>query len=102
MPPTPLSQDSTVVTELAVVEAIATNAPSPPLVSSTVLTELVVSEVLGALSAAENSHNTEDCISMRKIVERLIREGKLDQYIARPQQALSAEAPYWRDPLTDP
>ncbi|XP_021815595.1 uncharacterized protein LOC110758113 [Prunus avium] len=31
-----------------------------------------------------NSHNTEDCISLRKIVERLIREGKLDQYIARP------------------
>ncbi|XP_020414875.1 uncharacterized protein LOC109947891 [Prunus persica] len=30
-----------------------------------------------------NSHNTEDCISLRKIVERLIREGKLDQYIAR-------------------
>ncbi|XP_021817131.1 uncharacterized protein LOC110759386 [Prunus avium] len=35
----------------------------------------------------QNSHNTEDCISLRKIVERLIREGKLDQYIARPQQA---------------
>ncbi|XP_034219187.1 uncharacterized protein LOC117630595 [Prunus dulcis] len=30
-----------------------------------------------------NSHNTEDCISLRKIVERLIREGRLDQYIAR-------------------
>ncbi|XP_021833951.1 uncharacterized protein LOC110773736 [Prunus avium] len=35
----------------------------------------------------QNSHNTEDCISLRKIVERLIREGKLDQNIARPQQA---------------
>ncbi|XP_021805812.1 uncharacterized protein LOC110749919 [Prunus avium] len=35
----------------------------------------------------QNSHNTKDCISLRKIVERLIREGKLDQYIARPQQA---------------
>ncbi|XP_021823259.1 uncharacterized protein LOC110764568 [Prunus avium] len=35
----------------------------------------------------QNSHNTEDCMSLRKIVERLIREGKLDQYIARPQQA---------------
>ncbi|CAL2265483.1 unnamed protein product [Prunus armeniaca] len=34
-----------------------------------------------------NSHNTEDCISLRKIVKRLIREGKLDQYIARPPQA---------------
>ncbi|CAL8088579.1 unnamed protein product [Prunus armeniaca] len=34
-----------------------------------------------------NSHNTEDCISLRKIVERLIWDGKLDQYIARPQQA---------------
>ena len=34
-----------------------------------------------------NSHNTEDCISLRKIVERLIREGKLDQYIARPPTA---------------
>ncbi|CAL2257310.1 unnamed protein product [Prunus armeniaca] len=32
----------------------------------------------------QNSHNTEDCISLRKIVERLIWEGKLDQYIARP------------------
>ncbi|CAL2277091.1 unnamed protein product [Prunus armeniaca] len=27
----------------------------------------------------QNSHNTEDCISLRKIVERLIREGKLNQ-----------------------
>ncbi|BFG35159.1 hypothetical protein CerSpe_214330 [Prunus speciosa] len=26
----------------------------------------------------QNSHNIEDCISLRKIVERLIREGKLD------------------------
>ncbi|XP_020412104.1 uncharacterized protein LOC109947084 [Prunus persica] len=34
-----------------------------------------------------NSHNTEDCISLRKIVERLIREGKLDQYIARQPTA---------------
>ncbi|XP_034197315.1 uncharacterized protein LOC117612781 [Prunus dulcis] len=34
-----------------------------------------------------NSHNTEDCISLRKIVERLIREGRLDQYIARQPSA---------------
>ncbi|CAL8994500.1 unnamed protein product [Prunus brigantina] len=40
----------------------------------------------------QNSHNTEDCISLRKIVERLIREGKLDQYIARPQQAPAPNA----------
>ncbi|CAL8087377.1 unnamed protein product [Prunus armeniaca] len=41
MPPAPLSQDSTVVTELAVVEAIATDTPSSPPVSSTVLTGLI-------------------------------------------------------------
>ncbi|XP_034208225.1 uncharacterized protein LOC117621784 [Prunus dulcis] len=29
-----------------------------------------------------NSHNTEDCISLRKIVERLIREGRLDHVCA--------------------
>ncbi|CAL8168396.1 unnamed protein product [Prunus armeniaca] len=40
----------------------------------------------------QNSHNTEDCISLRKIIERLIREGKLDQYIARPQQAPAPNA----------
>ncbi|CAL9016409.1 unnamed protein product, partial [Prunus brigantina] len=40
----------------------------------------------------QNSHNTEDYISLRKIVERLIREGKLDQYIARPQQAPAPNA----------
>ncbi|CAL8112758.1 unnamed protein product [Prunus armeniaca] len=40
----------------------------------------------------QNSHNTEDCISLRKIVERLIQEGKLDQYIARPQQAPAPNA----------
>ncbi|CAL8174398.1 unnamed protein product [Prunus armeniaca] len=40
----------------------------------------------------QNSHNTEDCISLRKIIERLIREEKLDQYIARPQQAPAANA----------
>ncbi|CAL8168104.1 unnamed protein product [Prunus armeniaca] len=40
----------------------------------------------------QNSHNTEDCISLRKIVERLIREGKLDQYIARPPQAPAPNA----------
>ncbi|XP_016652617.1 PREDICTED: uncharacterized protein LOC107881981 [Prunus mume] len=40
----------------------------------------------------QNNHNTEDCISLRKIVERLIREGKLDQYIARPLQALAPNA----------
>ncbi|CAL2266628.1 unnamed protein product [Prunus armeniaca] len=34
-----------------------------------------------------NSQNTEECLSLRKIIERLIREGKLDQYIARPPQA---------------
>ncbi|XP_008229864.1 PREDICTED: uncharacterized protein LOC103329215 [Prunus mume] len=40
----------------------------------------------------QNIHNTEDCISLRKIVERLIRERKLDQYIARPQQAPAPNA----------
>ncbi|CAL2276709.1 unnamed protein product [Prunus armeniaca] len=40
----------------------------------------------------QNSHDTEDCISMRKIVELLVREGKLDQYIARPQQAPAPNA----------
>ncbi|CAL8174571.1 unnamed protein product [Prunus armeniaca] len=40
----------------------------------------------------QNSHNTEDCISLRKIVERLIREGKLDHYIARPPQAPAPNA----------
>ncbi|CAL8157340.1 unnamed protein product [Prunus armeniaca] len=40
----------------------------------------------------QNSHNTEDCISLRKIVERLIREGKLDQYLARPPQAPAPNA----------
>ncbi|CAL9026650.1 unnamed protein product, partial [Prunus brigantina] len=40
----------------------------------------------------QNSHNTEDCISLRKIVERLIREGKLDLYIAKPQQAPAPNA----------
>ncbi|CAL9024966.1 unnamed protein product [Prunus brigantina] len=40
----------------------------------------------------QNSHNTEDCISLRKIAECLIREGKLDQYIARPQQAPAPNA----------
>ncbi|CAL9019521.1 unnamed protein product, partial [Prunus brigantina] len=40
----------------------------------------------------QNSHNIEDCISLRKLVERLIREGKLDQYIARPQQAPAPNA----------
>ncbi|CAL2271001.1 unnamed protein product [Prunus armeniaca] len=40
----------------------------------------------------QNSHNTEDCISLRKIVERLIREGKLDQYLARPPQAFAPNA----------
>ncbi|CAL2227858.1 unnamed protein product [Prunus armeniaca] len=40
----------------------------------------------------QNSHNTEDCISLRKIVERLIREGKLDHYIARSPQASAPNA----------
>ncbi|CAL8163018.1 unnamed protein product [Prunus armeniaca] len=40
----------------------------------------------------QNSHNTEDCISLRKIVERLIREGKLDQYIAKPPLAPAPNA----------
>ncbi|XP_008245129.1 PREDICTED: uncharacterized protein LOC103343241 [Prunus mume] len=53
MPPAPLSPDSTVVTELAVVEAIATEAPSRPPVSSMVLIELVAAEVLGAPPATE-------------------------------------------------
>ncbi|CAL8153085.1 unnamed protein product [Prunus armeniaca] len=40
----------------------------------------------------QNSHNTEDCISLRKIVERLIRKRKLDHYIARPPQAPASNA----------
>ncbi|CAL8993179.1 unnamed protein product [Prunus brigantina] len=53
LPPASLSQDSTVVTGLAVVETAATDALSPPPVSSTALTELVVVDVLGAPSTAE-------------------------------------------------
>ncbi|CAL9017344.1 unnamed protein product [Prunus brigantina] len=60
MPPAPLSQDSIIVTELAVVEAIATDALSPPPVSSTVLTELVAAEVLSAPSAAEETTSSDD------------------------------------------
>ncbi|CAL2240307.1 unnamed protein product [Prunus armeniaca] len=60
MPPAPWSQDSMVVTELIVVETIATDAPSPPPISSTVLTELVVAEVLGAPSAAEGTTCSDD------------------------------------------
>ncbi|CAL2256857.1 unnamed protein product [Prunus armeniaca] len=60
MPPAPWSQDSTVVTELAGVEAIATDAPSPPPVSSTVLTKLVAAEVLGTPSAAEGTTSSDD------------------------------------------
>ncbi|CAL2266110.1 unnamed protein product [Prunus armeniaca] len=60
MTATPWSQDSTVVIELAVVEAIATDAPSPPPVSSTVLTELVVAEALGAPSAAKGTTSSDD------------------------------------------
>ncbi|CAL9006132.1 unnamed protein product [Prunus brigantina] len=55
LPSAPLSQDSTVVTELAVVGAIDTDAPSLPPASSTVLTELVVADALGAPSAAETT-----------------------------------------------
>ncbi|CAL2238414.1 unnamed protein product [Prunus armeniaca] len=40
----------------------------------------------------QNSHNTEDCISLRKIVKRLIREGKLDHHIAKPPQASAPNA----------
>ncbi|CAL2238693.1 unnamed protein product [Prunus armeniaca] len=54
------AQDSTVVTELAMVDAIATDAPSLPTVSSTVLTELVVAEAPGAPSAAEGTASSDD------------------------------------------
>ncbi|PQQ05220.1 uncharacterized protein Pyn_08972 [Prunus yedoensis var. nudiflora] len=60
MPSAPLSKESTVVTELAVVEAIATDTPSPPLVSSTVLPEVVVAEVLAAPSAAVETTSSDD------------------------------------------
>ncbi|XP_034197018.1 uncharacterized protein LOC117612439 [Prunus dulcis] len=48
-----------------------------------------VNEVFTLLNTTyeHNSHNTENCISLRKIVERLIREGRLDQYIARQPPA---------------
>ncbi|CAL9007282.1 unnamed protein product, partial [Prunus brigantina] len=72
MPPAPLSQDSMVVTELAVVEAIATDAPRPPPVSSTVLTELVVAEVLGAPSAAEETTSSDD---LEELYAKLHEEG---------------------------
>ncbi|CAL8089346.1 unnamed protein product [Prunus armeniaca] len=60
MPVAPRSQGSTAVTELAVVEAIATDAPSPPSVSSTILTLLVGAEALSALSAAEGTTSSDD------------------------------------------
>ncbi|CAL8085294.1 unnamed protein product [Prunus armeniaca] len=49
-----------IVTELAGVEAIATDAPSPPPISSTILIELVVAEVLGPPSAAEGTNSSDD------------------------------------------
>ncbi|CAL2229954.1 unnamed protein product [Prunus armeniaca] len=52
--------DSTVVTELAVVEAAATGAPSLQPVSSAALTELVVVDVPGAPSAAEDTPSFDD------------------------------------------
>ncbi|CAL2248426.1 unnamed protein product [Prunus armeniaca] len=55
-----IRSDSTVVTELAVVEAIATDAPSPPPVSSTILIELVVAEAPGVPSAAEGTTSSDD------------------------------------------
>ncbi|PQP98391.1 uncharacterized protein Pyn_30514 [Prunus yedoensis var. nudiflora] len=55
-----LSQELTVVIELAVVEATATNAPSPPPVSSTVLTEVVVAEVPTTPSAAVETTSSDD------------------------------------------
>ncbi|XP_021813475.1 predicted GPI-anchored protein 58 [Prunus avium] len=60
MPLAPTSQESTVATELAMVEATATGAPSPPPVSSTVLTELAVAEVLAAPSVAEEPASSDD------------------------------------------
>ncbi|CAL8167783.1 unnamed protein product [Prunus armeniaca] len=58
--PPATSPDSTIVTELAVVEAIATDAPGPPPVSSTILTELVVAEAPGVPSAAEGITSSDD------------------------------------------
>ncbi|CAL2255597.1 unnamed protein product [Prunus armeniaca] len=60
MPAVPRSQGSSAVTELAVVEAIATDALSPPPVSSTILTELVVAEAPSALSAVEGTTSFDD------------------------------------------
>ncbi|CAL9011454.1 unnamed protein product, partial [Prunus brigantina] len=55
MPTAPLPQESVVVTALAMVEAVGTDAPSLPPISSAVLTELVAADTLGAMSAAEVS-----------------------------------------------
>ncbi|CAL2257347.1 unnamed protein product [Prunus armeniaca] len=88
MPAAPRSQDSTVVTELAVVEAIATDAPSPPPVSSTVLTELVVAEAPGAPSAAEGTTSSDDLEELYASLHERLRE-----YIfLRVHQMTTAEA----------
>ncbi|CAL8175382.1 unnamed protein product [Prunus armeniaca] len=55
-----ICSDSTVVTELAVVEAIATDAPSPQPVSSTILTKLVVAEAPSEPSVAEGTTSSDD------------------------------------------
>ncbi|CAL8152871.1 unnamed protein product [Prunus armeniaca] len=84
MPPSPLSQDSTVVTELSVVVAIATDVPSLPPVSSTVLTELVVAVILGVPSAAEVKTTSSD--DLEELYVSLHEEG-----------GISASAPFDKD-----
>ncbi|CAL8089047.1 unnamed protein product [Prunus armeniaca] len=75
--PASLSQDSTVVTELAVVEAAATGAPSLQPVSSAALTELVVVDVPGAPSAVEMT-SAEAFLEFRSCLDTAMAMGLLD------------------------
>ncbi|XP_021822416.1 uncharacterized protein LOC110763841 [Prunus avium] len=72
MPLVLTSHESTVVTELVVVEATATGVPSPPPVSSTVLTEVAVAEVLAAPSFAEEPASSDD---LAELYASLYEEG---------------------------
>lgn len=40
-----------------------------------------------------NCHDTEQCIPLKKIIEQLVKEGKLDRFIQRPQQAQATAPP---------
>ncbi|PQQ00289.1 uncharacterized protein Pyn_32351 [Prunus yedoensis var. nudiflora] len=72
IPSAPLSHESTVVTELVVVEATTTDVPSPPPVSLMVLTEVVAAEVLAAPSAAEETTSSDD---LEELYASLHKEG---------------------------